>query len=85
MRRGGLPDHTSKRAHRWTHERRVWDYFTRAYRNFRSPGSAERGLPRNPRQDGGLGPRSPTLNLSQNTDTGDHRLPKVPPDNGLSA
>ena len=51
---------------------------------FRSPGSAERGLPRNSSQGGGLNTRSPTLNLSQNTDTGDQRLLEVPPDNGLS-
>ena len=62
----------------------MWDYFTRACRTFRSPGPAERDLPRNPSQGGGLSTRSPTLNFSQNADTGDHRLPKVPPDNGLS-
>ena len=62
----------------------MWDYFTRAYRSLRGPDSAERGLPRDPCQGGGLGTRSPTLNLSHNTDTGDHRLPNASPDNGLS-
>ena len=33
MCRGGLPVPSSKQAHRWTHERCVWDYFIRAYRN----------------------------------------------------
>ena len=47
-------------------------------------GPAERDLPRNPSQGGGLSTRSPTLNFSQNADTGDHRLPKVPQDNGFS-
>ena len=62
----------------------MWDYLTRAYRNFGSSGSAERGLPRDPCQGGGLGARSPTLNYSQNTDTGDICLPNASPDNGLS-
>ena len=84
MRHGGLSDHSSRQAHRWAHEKFVWDYFTRAYRNFRSAGSAEQRLPRDPCQGDGLGARSPTLNISQDTDTGDHCLPNAAPDNGLS-
>ena len=83
MRRVGSPDHSSK-THRWTHESSVWGDFTRSYRTFRSLGSAERDSPRSPSQGGVLGTRSPTLDLSQNTDTGDQRLLEVPPDNGLS-
>ena len=42
----------------------------------RSPGSAERGLPRDRCHGGGLGPRSPILHISH-IDTENHRLPKV--------
>ena len=84
MRRGGLSDHSSRQAIRWTHDKYFWDYFTRAYRNFRSPSSADGGLPRDPCQGGKLSARSPTINISQNTDAGDHFLRSAAPDNGLS-
>lgn len=74
----------SQQAHGWTYERHVWDYFARAYRTFSSPGSAERCLPPNPCEGGGLGTHPPTRDLSQHTDTGDHRLTKVPPEERLS-
>ena len=83
MRRGGLQDHSSKQTHRWMHERSCVRLLRSCVPDVRSPGSAERGLPHNPCEGGGLGTRSPTANLSQNTDTGDHRLRKVFPDKGL--